>query len=130
MNRVRASFTLPPDVVRELDYVSRRLGATKSSVVSEVLAEVLGPLSELLRAMPEGASPSGDSDALLRFRGASGDVIRGRLNALRDLMADIDPESFELVPCADRPAGCSCDYSSGERVPPRGGCLVHGSEEG
>lgn len=130
MNRVRASFTLPPEVVRELDYVSRRLGATKSSIVSEVLSEALGPLSELLRAVPEGSTVSDADGSLMRFRGVSGDIIRDRLNSLRDLLSDIDPDSFELVPCADRPAGCSCDYSSGQRVPPRGGCLVHGSEEG
>lgn len=125
----RASFSLPPDVLDQLDYVSRRLGASKSSVVAEVLGEVLGPLSGVLRALPEDADALGSSDAsasLLRFRGASGEVIRDRLNAARDAADAINPDAFELTPCEDRPAGCSCDYSTGERVPPRGGCLVHG----
>lgn len=126
MNRVRASFTLPPEVVAQLNNVSRRLGATNSSIVSEVLSEVLGPLSSLLDAIPEGSIAPGDSDAVMRFRGASGDVIRDRLNTLRDVMAQLDPDAFELAPCADRPAGCSCDYETGERIAPPGGCLVHG----
>lgn len=125
-NMKRASFTLPPDVVDNLDYVSRRMGATKSSIVSELLTETLGPLSQLLRSIPEDATAADANAALMRFRGASGDVIRGRLDTLRDTMDSIDPESFELTPCDDRPAGCSCDYSSGERVPPPSGCFVHG----
>lgn|SRR5690554_8086270 len=126
MNRMRASFTLPPTVVHDLDYVSRRLGATKSSIVSQLLSEALGPLATLLRAIPEGVSPADATDVVMRFRGASGEVIRERLNSLRDTMDQLDPDAFELTPCDDRPAGCSCDYASGERVPPRAGCFVHG----
>lgn len=125
-NMKRASFTLPPSVVDDLDYISRRMGATKSFVVSEVLGEALGPLSALLRSIPENATAADANAALMRFRGASGDVIRGRLDALRDTMDSIDPDAFELSPCEDRPAGCSCDYSTGERVPPASGCFVHG----
>lgn len=128
-NMKRASFTLPPAVVDDLDYVSRRIGVTKSSIVSDVLSEALGPLSALLRSIPEDATAEDASAALMRFRGASSDVIRGRLDALRDAMDSLDPESFELTPCEDRPAGCSCDYSSGKRVPPASGCFVHGLGE-
>lgn len=129
----RASFTLPPEVVERLGYVSRRLGATKSSIVAEVLTEVLGPLSELLKTIPEGGLAEASPDALMRFRGASGDVIRERLNSIRDYADALDPDAFQLEQyddCADRPAGCSCDYSTGERIPPRSGCLVHGRDEG
>jgi len=125
-NMKRASFTLSPEVVDNLAYVSRRMGVTKSSIVSQVLSEALGPLSELLRSIPEDATPADANAALMRFRGASGDVIRDRLDSLRDTMDSIDPDAFELTPCDDRPAGCSCDYSSGERVPPSSGCFVHG----
>lgn len=126
-NMKRASFTLPPEVVDNLDYVSRRMGVTKSSIVSEVLSEALGPLSALLRSIPPDAT-AGDADAALkRFRGASGEVIRGRLDELRDAMDSIDSDAFELTPCEDRPAGCSCDYSTGERIPPAAGCFVHGT---
>lgn len=126
-NMQRASFTLPPEVVANLDYVSRRMGVTKSSIVSEVLSEALGPISTLLRSIPSDAGPEDATAALMRFRGASGEVIRGRLDALRDAMDSIDPDAFELTPSEDRPAGCSCDYSSGERVLPASGCFVHGS---
>lgn len=126
-NMQRASFTLPPEVVSNLTYVSRRMGVTKSSIVSEVLSEALGPLSTLLRSIPEDATSDDAAAALMRFRGASGDVIRGRLDALRDAMDSIDPDAFELTPCEDRPAGCSCDFSSGERIAPSSGCFVHGS---
>ena len=122
----RASFTLPPEVVDQLAYVSSQLGVSKSSIVGEILSEALGPLSQLLRVATTDTS-SDPSETLLRLRGASGELIRERLDDLREVMSSIgDPDSFELTPCDDRPAGCSCDYSTGERVPSPKGCIVHG----
>lgn len=122
----RASFTLPPEVIDQLAYVSSQLGASKSSIVGEVLSEALGPLSELLRGLA-GDGPADPSETLRRLRGASGEVIRERLDGLRDVMDSIDdPDAFELAPSDDRPAGCSCDYTTGERVASPKGCLVHG----
>lgn len=127
---VRTSFTLPPEVVEQISFVSTRLGATKSAIVGQVLSEALGPLSALLQAIPADATADPE-ETLLRLRGASGELIRGRLDNLRDVMDSLgDPDTFELTPCDDRPAGCSCDYSTGERVPPSRGCLVHGSRRG
>lgn len=126
----RASFTLPPEVLDQLAYVSSRLGVSKSSIVGDVLAQSLGPLSELIRALPEGADADA-GEAVRRLRGASGEVIRERLDHLRDVLDSIsDTDSFELTPCDDRPAGCSCDYSSGERVAPPHGCIVHPAKRG
>lgn len=122
----RASFTLPPEVLQDLAYVASRLGSSKSAIVAEVLGSTLGPLTELLRVVPdESALPP--EETVRRLRGASGALIRERLDHLRDVVESLDdPDGFELTPCDDRPAGCSCDYSSGERVPPARGCLVHG----
>ena len=124
-NHRRVTLSLRPNVADDLDYVASRLGISRSALASETLAESLGPLRQLLSALPaEGASPE---EVSRRMRGASHDIIRDRLNHLRDVLGAIDdPDSFELTPCDDRPAGCSCDYSSGERVAPPGGCLVHG----
>ena len=125
MAHKRVSLSLTPDVHDALNDVSHLLGVSRSSLVNELLSELLPTMSGLLHHLHDGDS----SEAAMRLRGASASVIRDKLNVLRDAMQDLDPDSFELVPCADRPAGCSCDYSSGLRVPPRGGCLVHGSGE-
>lgn len=125
-NMKRVSFTLPPEVVQNLNYISQRLGVSKSSVVGDLLGKGLSPLAELLRVMPADNSAPSD-DVIRRLRGASGEHIRGQLDHLREVFDELeDPSTFELTPCEDRPAGCSCDFSSGERVAPARGCLVHG----
>lgn len=122
MAHKRVSLSLTPEVHDALTETARLMGVSRSSLVNEMLSEGLPTLAEFLRAV-RGAGPT---DAAMRLRGASAGAIRQRLNELRDAVDEIDPDSFELTPCDDRPAGCSCDYSTGERVPPAGGCLVHG----
>lgn len=125
-NMKRVSFTLPPEVVDNLNFISHRLGVSKSSVVGDLLGKGLSPLAELLRVMPADATAAPD-DVVRRLRGASGEQIRGQLDHLREVFDQLeDPSDFQLTPCEDRPAGCSCDFSSGERVAPARGCLVHG----
>jgi len=123
MAHKRVSLSLTPEVYAALDETASLMGVSRSSLVNEMLAEGLPTLSEFLRAV-RGAEPS--TGAAMRLRGASAGAIRSRLNALRDAVDELDPDAFELTPCEDRPAGCSCDYSTGVRVPPAGGCLVHG----
>lgn len=125
-NMKRASFTLPPEVIQQLDFISNRLGVSKSSIVGDFLSKGLGPICELLRAMPQDSSAP-PADVVRRLRGASGEQIRGELDHLRDVFDSLeDPSDFQLTPCEDRPSGCSCEFSSGERVAPARGCLVHG----
>lgn len=128
-NMKRVSFTLPPAVVDNLNFISRRLGVSKSSVVGDLLGKGLSPLAELLRVLPADSTSAPD-DVIRRLRGASGEQIRGQLEHLREVFDLLeDPSDFQLTPCADRPAGCSCDYSTGERLAPSHGCLVHGRED-
>ncbi|WP_447530566.1 hypothetical protein [Vreelandella sp. TE19] len=128
-NMKRVSFTLPPEVVQHLNFISHRLGVSKSSVVGDMLGKGLSPLVELLRAMPDQNTAPSD-DVIRRVRGASSEQIRDQLNHLREVFDSLDdPSDFELSPCADRPAGCNCDYSTGERLAPSRGCIVHGRED-
>lgn len=122
MAHKRVTLSLAPEVYAALDETASLMGVSRSALVNEMLAEGLPTLSEFLRAVRGFDASTG---AAMRLRGASAGAIRQRLNALRDAVDEIDPDAFELAPCDDRPAGCSCDYSSGERVAPPGGCLVH-----
>lgn len=118
----RTSLTLPPEVIDGLDYIASRSRVSRSAVASEILGEAIPTLVSLLQTIPENPEP-GDA---LRFRGQSAELIRERLDHLRDMSDDLlSPNRLPLDACGDRPAGCSCDYSSGERIPPAGGCLVH-----
>lgn len=67
-------MSLPPGVVRDLDFVARRLRFTRSGLLSAVLAEAIGPLVTIANSLP----PAGDdvtSDDVRRFRGVSAQVI-------------------------------------------------------
>jgi len=130
-NYRRVTLSLRPHVAEYLDYVSSRLGISRSALASEVLSEALSPIRDLLVALPDDLAGAAPGDVAKRMRGASAPLIQERLDLLRNVLNSIeDPDAFELTPCDDRPAGCSCDYSSGERVPPAAGCLVHRDKRG
>lgn len=123
MAHKRVSLSLSPEVYGSLNVVAREMGVSRSALVNELLSEGLPALAEYLK---EHGSENASLTSM-RLRGASAETIRKHLDRLRGVLDSIDPDFFELTPCDDRPSGCSCDYSTGERIAPRGGCLVHGN---
>lgn len=82
---VRMSFTVPPQVRADLDYLSARLGVTKSALISELLATPLADLRSLVEMVPDNPS----QDDLLRARGKSNELITDRLQSYRKLEGDL-----------------------------------------
>lgn len=82
---VRMSFTVPPAIRQNLDYLSTRMGVTKSALVSELLATPLSDLRDLMELVPDNPT---ESD-LLRARGHSNELIAARLRSLRSLEGDL-----------------------------------------
>jgi len=78
----RTSFTLPPDMLRDLDYVSGRLGVSRSAFLASIAAPALSDVRALLEEMP-GLPESPDA---LRFRGESIALVRMRLKSLEQMM--------------------------------------------
>jgi predicted DNA-binding protein len=85
---VRVSFTIPPQIRENLDYLSGRLGVSKSALVSELLGTPLGDLRELFEAIPENPT---EAD-VLRARGKSNSLIAHRLRSLRATEGDLFDE--------------------------------------
>lgn len=82
----RVSLSLPSSVVDDLDYVSERLGISRSGFLTQVLLQSdLASLRALLASIPE--SPS--EDDVKRFRGSSVDYIRERVEALQKLQGGL-----------------------------------------
>jgi predicted DNA-binding protein len=82
---VRVSFTIPPQIRTDLDYLSSRLGVSKSALVSELLGGPLGDLRELMEMVPENPT----TEELLRARGKSNSLIAHRLRNLRKIEGDL-----------------------------------------
>lgn len=72
----RISLSVPVDLARDLDYVHRRIGVSKSALVSLLLSEGLSDVRALLESIPDDPSP----DDILRFRGASAELASARVN--------------------------------------------------
>lgn len=88
----RTSLTLPAETLEDVKFVSRRLGITRSALISELLVDVLGPLKSMLLCIPEDPADMSPDD-VKRLRGESADIIRSRIKELKeqdhDLFSDL-----------------------------------------
>jgi len=82
---VRMSFTLPPQLRADLDYLSSRLGVTKSALVSELLTSPLHDLRSLVESVPDNPT----QEDLIRARGTSNELITQRLQSYRKIEGDL-----------------------------------------
>ena len=82
---VRMSFSLPREFQRDLDYLSERMGISKSALLSDLLTAPLHDLRELVASVP----PQPTEDDLLRARGRSHALIQGRIEAYRNAQKDL-----------------------------------------
>lgn len=82
---VRMSFTVPPSVRRDLDYLSGRLRITKSALLTELITSPLSDLRSLLELVPDNPTQAD----LIRARGHSNELIVQRLQSLRRIEGDL-----------------------------------------
>lgn len=78
----RTSFTLPPQVLQDLDYVSVYLGVSRSAFLASIAGPALSDVRHLLEELP----PLSESPDSLRFRGDSISLIRMRLRSLEQMV--------------------------------------------
>ena len=80
----RISISVPVQLADDLNYVHRRIGVSKSALVSTLLAEGIGDVRQLLESLPDEPTP----DDLVRFRGESARLAESRVHRLRDMLGD------------------------------------------
>lgn len=85
---VRMSFTVPPSLRADLDYLSARLGITKSALLSELVSTPLHDLRTLVESVPDNPS---EAD-LVRARGLSNELITQRIQSFRRIEGDLFDE--------------------------------------
>lgn len=78
----RISLSVPIRLAEDLDYVHKRIGVSKSALVSEMLGGGLSDIRGLLEDLPDSPTP----DDVVRFRGASVEKAHARVSSLRDLV--------------------------------------------
>ena len=82
----RLTITVPPSLARDLNYIARRAGISRSSVVVQLLAEA-PYLAEMMRLLPEDGATEED---VVRARGASVAIVNKRLEEFREQVAALD----------------------------------------
>lgn len=81
----KVSLALAPSVVDDLDYVSGRLGVSRSALASDLLGQAGANMRKLLEQVPLSPTPA---DAV-RFRGESAKLVEERINELRGIADDL-----------------------------------------
>ena len=81
----KISITIAPELASDLDYLSLRLGVSRSAMISELLAEPVRQFTELFQSIPENPTPVD----VLRFRGDSQELVRERVEQLNALANDL-----------------------------------------
>lgn len=81
----KISVSLPPSLVDDLDYLSGRLGVSRSALLAQFMAEAVPEMRRMLEAIPPAPTPAD----LLRMRGQSEELIRQRIEGLKGMTDDL-----------------------------------------
>lgn len=88
----RVSLSIPIGLADNLDYISRRLGVSRSAFVTQLLLEAqLDKLASLLASIPEQPSEADKR----RFRGDSKLYVREQLARLQELQGGLFDDSAD-----------------------------------
>lgn len=81
----KISVSLPDGLVADLDYISGRMGVSRSAIIAEFMTEALAETRKLFELVPPNPTPAD----VVRMRGESADVIRQRLSSLQGIANDL-----------------------------------------
>lgn len=88
----RVTISLPTRIADDLDYISARLGISRSAFLAQLLTEAnLSALRSLVSTLPE--SPS-EGDAR-RFRGESRQFVKSRMDQLQSMQGGLFDDPTE-----------------------------------
>lgn len=81
----KISVSLSDQLVEDMDFLSARMGVSRSAIISELLAEPIAETRRLFELIPPNPTPA----EMVRMRGESADVIRQRLASLQGIANDL-----------------------------------------
>ena len=86
----RISLSLPDDLIGQLDFVSDRMGLSRSALVSALLSQGLPTMVDMLKAVPANPDDATPSERR-RFRGIAAKSIA---NEIEDLLTGESQNDF------------------------------------
>jgi len=84
MKTTRMSFTVPMEVRRDLDYLSQRMGVSRSALLVQLIQQPVSDLRQLVRDVPKTPS-KGD---MKRLRGRSEEIIEKRFSDVAEIKVE------------------------------------------
>lgn len=81
----KISVSLSGSLVDDLDYISARMGVSRSAIISEFMADALSETRRVFELVPPNPTPAD----VVRMRGESEEVIRQRLASLQGIADDL-----------------------------------------
>lgn len=81
----KISVSLSGSLVDDLDYISARMGVSRSAIISEFMADALSEARRVFELVPPNPTPAD----VVRMRGESEVVIRQRLASLQGIADDL-----------------------------------------
>lgn len=82
---VKIAMSLPPALVDNLDYLTGRLGVSRSALAAELLADAVSEMRRVISLIPPNPTPLD----LLRMRGESEAFIRQRIASATQMTDDL-----------------------------------------
>lgn len=90
------TITIPKELLSDLDYISSRLGVTRSALLSQVMTDPMSDLRKIVQDVPENLTQVSESD-ILRARGKSLSIVEERFNNLQSIANDLFSERLDYA---------------------------------
>ena len=84
----KISITLPEEILADLSMIANAMGISRSAFIAELLSEPIGEMMAVARAIPQNPTKTD----LLRFRGESEAMIKGKMRELDRMVKELYSE--------------------------------------
>lgn len=84
----KVSLSIDEAHVEDLDYITTRMGISRSALVSQLLGEALPSMRKVIELIPAAPTPVD----VVRYRGESAAIIEERLESVRRATTDMFSE--------------------------------------
>lgn len=81
----KVTFSVPSEMVEDLDYLSKRIKVSRSALLSQIAAEPIATLRVLVSEVPENPT----EEDLIRAKGRSISLVESRIENIKGIGDDL-----------------------------------------